>query len=109
MNSHLLIETRGPWGGGRECASFVRDAAALAGGGHPTRLFLLQEGVLGALPGVLPELTDFLETGGQLLVDRYSYRQRGLKDQQLVEGGRLVDMDEIAGNVLDATVKVVWH
>ncbi|MFJ3327802.1 hypothetical protein ACIPMT_25480 [Streptomyces griseus] len=109
MSGHLLIETRGPWSGGRGCAAFVRDAAALADGGHRTRLFLLQEGVLGALPGVLPELADYLRTGGQLLVDRYSFRQRGLEEQQLVEGGRLVDMDEIADSVLDASVKVVWH
>ncbi|MET9657650.1 hypothetical protein [Streptomyces sp. NPDC006510] len=108
MNRHLLIETQGPWAG-RECASFVRDAAALADGGHRTQLFLLQEGVLGAVPGVLPELDSYLAADGDLLVDRYSAAQRGLKQEQLVAGSRLVDMDEIAGSVLDAAVKVVWH
>jgi hypothetical protein len=108
MNRHLLIETQGPWAG-RECASFVRDATTLAGGGHRTRLLLLQEGVLGAVPGALPELEGYLAADGELLVDRYSVAQRGLKKEQLVPEARLVDMDEIAGSVLDPVVKVVWH
>lgn len=105
---HLLVESQGPWAG-RSCATFVRDAAALARTGGVTRLFLVQDAVIGAVPGVLPELDEFIAAPGELWLDRFSVDQRGLRKESLFPQARLVDMDEVAVAVLDPAVRVVWH
>lgn len=107
MSSHLLIESRGPMAG-PGCASFLTDAATLARTGGRVELLLIQDGVVAAA-NPQPELTALVQAGGRLLIDAFSAAQRALGAADLGVPGRLVDMEEIAGRVLDPTTRVVWH
>jgi hypothetical protein len=108
LAGHLMIESQGPWAGA-SCTMFVRDAAALARIGLCTRLLLVQDAVLAAVPGVLSEVAAFIAADGELWVDRFSMLQRGLNEHNLMPLARVTDMDEVAALVLDPAVKVVWH
>ncbi|MEV6960359.1 DsrE family protein [Streptomyces sp. NPDC051207] len=108
MPDFVLIESSGP-ASGPAGARFLGDAAALARAGHPVRLVLVQEGVTAALPGAQPALTELLDHGAELWVDRYSLAQRGLAAHRLPARARLVGMDEVAGELLAPGTRVVWH
>lgn len=105
---HLLVDSHGPWDG-PGWARFLDDAATLARAGRRTRLLLVQDGVLGALAGAPGQLDPVLAAGGELCVDRFSWDQRGLAEQQPRPGVRWSDLDEAAGWVLDPGVQVVWR
>jgi hypothetical protein len=100
----FLVESRGPMNG-PGCESLLGDALALRENGHPVRLLLIQDGVAaGAMPGTAA----LLGAGGELWVDEFSLRQRGLT-RPLVAGSRLVDMAEVATAIREPGVRVVWH
>lgn len=105
---HLLIESQGPLAG-PGCARFIGDAAVLARGGHTVRLFLIQDGVTAAVPGAVADLPELLRHSAVLWVDRFSADQRGLVADSLVAAAELVDLGEVATQVLASGVKVVWH
>jgi hypothetical protein len=105
---HLLVETRGPWAGAGY-ASFLADAAALAGTGQRVRLLLLQDGVVAAAGQGGPALDTVLAKGAEVWVDRFSADQRGLRPDELDPAVRLVEMDEVARVVLLPDARVVWH
>ena len=108
FREHLLVESQGPWTG-PGCARFVSDATALARAGGSTRLVLVQDGVLAAVPNALAAVDGLLDAGGELWVDDFSWRQRALAGVVVRSGGRLAGMDEVAERVLDPAVQVVWH
>jgi hypothetical protein len=107
-SAHLLVETHGPWAG-PGCAAFLRDAAGLVRAGRDTLLFLVQDGVFAALPGFAAALDELVAAGGAVWVDRWSWVRRGLSTVDPALGVSWVDMDEVAGRVLDPEVQVVWH
>lgn len=108
MPGFVLIESNGRESG-PGCARFLTDATALARAGHPVRVVLVQEGVTAALPGALAELDQALRAGAELWVDEFSVAQRGLDTGALVPEAQLVGMGEVAGELLAADTKVVWH
>ena len=100
----LLIESRPPADGGGH-GSLLETAMALRGDGQPVRLLLIQDGVAAtALPGT----AELVAAGGEVWVDGFSLRQRGLAETPAA-GARVVDMDAVADVVLDPDVRVVWH
>ncbi|MEV5603688.1 DsrE family protein [Streptomyces sp. NPDC052299] len=102
----LLIESQGH---GPEAAGFRRDAVTQVLTGHSVLLFLVQDGVVLALPGSDDELDRFQGRGGVLAADAHSLAQRGLDTVPLRPGLRVIGMDEVAGWILDPAVQVVWH
>ncbi|MER6300588.1 hypothetical protein ABT247_13590 [Kitasatospora sp. NPDC001539] len=102
---YLLVESQES--ATEEALAFVGDGVAQARGGHEVTLFLVQGGVSLAL-GHRPELSDFVEAGGRLLVDRFSVDQRGIS-AALRPDAVPVEMDAIARLVLDPEVRTVWH
>ncbi|MFI9629738.1 hypothetical protein [Streptomyces sp. NPDC052042] len=108
MTDMLLIESDAPApgpGGDR----FVEDAVHLAGAGHRTALFLVDNAVFSALPGAVPRVEEFVARGGELMVDVFSLRQRALDAGDLLPGARPVEMDDVTRRLLDPQTKVVWH
>jgi hypothetical protein len=85
------------------------DATELARTGRRIRVFLVQDGVLAAVPGAVAELGGLLDAGAELWVDRFSWRQRGLSSADLCPGATLADMAKVAERVLDPAVQVVWR
>ena len=106
--NHVLIETQGPWKG-PGCGRFIADADTLACDGEGVWLVLLEDGVTAAVGTPVPELLDFVRNGGRLWVDSFSLAQRALTAVRLVGGHELVEMDDVAGKLLDPTVRAVWH
>jgi hypothetical protein len=71
--------------------------------------FLVEEGVVLAVPESDAHLDRFQKEGGTLAADRFSLAQRGLDKTPLRAGTRVTGMDEVAGWILDPAVRVVWH
>ncbi|MEU8827227.1 hypothetical protein [Streptomyces sp. NPDC048636] len=108
MTDHLLIESGGPQTG-PACERFVGDAVRLAGDGHRVVLFLVENGVTAAVPGASPAVATLLRDGGELWVDAFSAAQRALPAADLLPASRLVEMDEVAAELLAPRVRAVWH
>ncbi|WP_053171335.1 DsrE family protein [Streptomyces sp. SBT349] len=104
---YLLIESRAA--ATADGAGFCRDALLQARAGHGVLLFLLQDGVTMALPGRSAEVKALGAEGGRIWVDGFSLAQRGLADAALLPAARIVDVDAVAGALLDPDVRVVWH
>jgi len=107
VGEFLLIESEGPFGTG--CERFVSEAVHLVRARHWTSLFLIENAVAAAVPGILPRLDEFVAEGGSLLVDAFSLHQRALGSDDVRADAELVDMGAVADRLLDAQVKVVWH
>ncbi|MGW3040429.1 hypothetical protein ACWC9T_10335 [Kitasatospora sp. NPDC001159] len=103
---YLLVESQES--ATEEALAFVGDGAVQARAGDEVTLFLVQGGVSLAL-GDRPELLDFLDAGGRLLVDRFSLDQRGIVAAAVRPEAVPTEMDEIARLVLDPAVRTVWH
>ncbi|MBL1116870.1 DsrE family protein [Streptomyces sp. 110] len=108
MNEYLLIESGGP-PAGPGSHRFAGDAAQLVREGEDVALFLVENGVAGAVRGAMPELDALLRLGGRLWVDAFSLRRRAVDAGDLVPGARLVEMRDVARKLLSPAVRVVWH
>jgi hypothetical protein len=102
----LLIESQGQ---PAPDSGFRRDAVTQVLTGHSVLLFLVQDGVVLAVPGSDEDLDRFQKGGGVLAADGFSLAQRGLDTDLLRPELRVVGMDEVAGWLLDPAVRVVWH
>lgn len=103
----LLIESQGRIA--QDAGGFRRDAVTQVLTGHAVLLFLVQDGVVLAVPGSDEDLDRFQKGGGVLAADGFSLAQRGLDEALLRPELRVVGMDEVAGWILDPAVRVVWH
>ncbi len=108
MADYLLVESQGPWAG-PACRRFLDDALALAAMGHRVWLFLVEDGVTGAVGRTDAPLDDALCAGVRVWVDTFSLRRRALPDTALGAGTELVDLEKLAGKLLQPAVRVVWH
>lgn len=106
---YLLIESDGPNLVGTVRNRFAGDAARLAEDGEEVSLFLIENGVAGAVRGAAPEIEEFVRLGGDLWVDDFSLAQRALRPEDLVAGARTVAMDQVAETLLRPGVRAVWH
>jgi sulfur relay (sulfurtransferase) DsrF/TusC family protein len=108
MDTYLLIESGGPHAGpGSE--RFVGDATRLVRDGEDVSLVLVEDGVVAAVPAVLPAVDAYLRQGGALWVDSFSLRQRSVDPADLLPGSRVVEMDDVARKLLESGVRAVWH
>lgn len=108
MTEHLLIESQGPWAG-PGCSRFVEDALALAGLEHDVCLFLIQNGVVAAVPGAVPPVSELVRSGGTVVVDRFSLGQRGFDAGDLLPEVEVVEIDSLAERLLEPATRSVWH
>ncbi|MFF4324219.1 hypothetical protein [Streptomyces sp. NPDC001568] len=102
----LLVESQGRFA---QDAGFRRDAVTQVITGQTALLFLVQDGVVLAVPGSDSDLDRFQKEGGVLAADSFSLAQRGLEEASLRPELRVVGMDVVAGWILDPAVRVVWH
>lgn len=108
MADYLLVESQGGWlGPGTE--AFLRDAVSVAERGDRVWLLLIENGVTGALPGHWPELATLTGLGTCVWVDGYSLEERGFDPAVVAGAVTVVDMDTVAGKLLEPGVRVVWH
>ncbi|MEU9304024.1 hypothetical protein [Streptomyces sp. NPDC048269] len=102
----LLIESQGRV---TRDAGFRRDAVTQVLTGQSALLFLVQDGVVLAVPGSDSDLDRFQKEGGVLAADSFSLDQHGLGTAELRPELSVVGMDVVAGWILDPAVRVVWH
>ncbi|MFE9635241.1 hypothetical protein [Streptomyces sp. NPDC006463] len=102
----LLIESQGRV---TRDAGFRRDAVTQVLTGQSALLFLVQDGVVLAVPGSDSDLDRFQKEGGVLAADSFSLAQHGLDTAELRPELSVVGMDVVAGWILDPAVRVVWH
>lgn len=108
MTDYLLIESRDPFEH-NEGGYFYELAADLKKAGNSVTLFLVQNGVLPARScRASAGLAALAAAGVQVRADRFSLRERGIVEAQLVPGVRSEDL----GFVIDKLVagsKTFWH
>jgi sulfur relay (sulfurtransferase) complex TusBCD TusD component (DsrE family) len=108
MADYVLIESRDPFE--NNVVSHQYDLAAnLVREGNKVTLFLVQNGVLPARPGILSSLlTNTAEAGVEVLADDFSLRERGIAVAKLAAGVRAASLsiviDQLAGGR-----KAIWH
>ncbi|MDJ0382255.1 hypothetical protein [Streptomyces sp. G-G2] len=103
----LFVENRAEEGG--EADGFRSEAVTQVLMGNSVMLFLVQGGVVLAVPGRDTDLDRFQREGGLLAADRFSLEEHGLAEDMLLQGTRITGMDEVAGWILDPSVRVMWH
>ncbi len=87
--------------------AFLDTAAGLATRGHPVELFLLQDAVLAARPGVeVPALRAAVRAGVRVRVDAESLARRG---GGVPDGADPASTDDLAVSLLAPDCTVVWH
>jgi len=85
--------------------------SVMSNGGLDTQLVYINDGVfnLRGVPGYIGGLLErFIEEGGTVSVLRDSLEQRGLTQDDLVDGVTVVDQDDIADLVQDADATVTF-
>jgi predicted peroxiredoxin len=106
--SYLLIESRDPF----ESVVVPRQydlAASLARAGNEVTLFLVQNAVLPARPGMHSKLlTAASKAGVQVLADEFSLRERGIAAGKLAEGVSSAALSVVIDQ-LAAGRKALWH
>src|SRR3546814_16930032 len=86
MAQYLLIESRDPFES-NDVGYYYDLAADLAQDGNAVTLFLVQNGVLPARPGVHSErLAKVAQSGVEILADDFSLRERAIAADALVPG-----------------------
>lgn len=108
MRNHLLIESRDNFG--RVDGGFCLELAhAIAADGDGVTLLLVQNGVLTARRGVLPNpLASLVAAGVPLLADRFSLAERGIGEEQLGDGIQPTSLAIVIDRMVDGW-KVLWH
>ena len=110
MSSYVLIESRDPfeYGDSRYMYNLAGD---LAGKGNDVTLFLIQNGVFTARPGVKNNPLTGVVTGSavKVLADEFSLRERGISQSALVDGVGVSDVDGLVDLLVQDGAKIVWH
>jgi predicted peroxiredoxin len=107
MARYLLIESRSPWESA-QVASFYELARELAGSGHETTLFLVQNGVMPAREGA--QDTGLLRIAGRVrvLADEFSLRERAMAPDRLLKGVDPAGIETVV-DALAGGARVLWH
>lgn len=105
----LFVENSAEEGGEGRADGFRSEAVTQVLMGNSVMLFLVQGGVVLAVPGRDTDIDRFQREGGLLAADRFSLAERGLDAEALRGGTRITGMDEVAGWILDPSVRVMWH
>ena len=110
MSSYVLIESRDPfeYGDSRYMYNLAGD---LAGKGNDVTLFLIQNGVFTARPGVKNNPLAGVATGSavKVVADEFSLRERGISQSALADGVGVSDVDGLVDLLVQDGAKIVWH
>src|SRR5262245_16763758 len=107
MAGYLLIASRDPFEGGDVLDDY--DLAASLATRAPTTLFLVQNGVLPARPGVWsPRLAELDAAGVRVPAEEFSLRERGIHRDRLAPGVTPAALDTVIDQ-LAAGVTVLWR
>lgn len=98
----LLVSGDVPWA--------LSLAAAWVGAGDSVTAVLLDTAVTAARPEHLdaPALRAALQAGVALAVEEHAMLRSGLRAERLVEGVKVLDLDEVADLLADGADKAVW-
>jgi predicted peroxiredoxin len=108
MAKYLLIESRDPFDS-NDVAQYYALASSLAGEGNEITLFLVQNGVLPARPGIHSAALEALaDSGVEILADDFSLRERGIAADGLAPGVRAAALDVVIDQLADGR-KAIWH
>ena len=111
MSNYVLIESRDPFEYGD--ARYLYDmAGGLAQKGNDVTLFLIQNGVLTARPGVKDNPLASLSgrsSSVKVLADDFSLRERGISQSALAEGVKVSNVDNLVDLLAQEDAKIVWH
>lgn len=109
MGSYLLIESRDAF----ECTDaqhLYELADGLAEHADEVTVFLVQNGVFPARrASAAGTRMARLAQHSNILVDAFSLRERGIRDDELAEGITPVDIDRLLELLLEDGRKVIWH
>jgi predicted peroxiredoxin len=108
MAKFLLIESRDPFDNNIVARQYDL-AVNLVKEGNEVTLFLVQNGVLPARPGVHSALlTNTARSGVEVLADDFSLRERGIAGNRLAEGVKAAPLSVIVDQLADGR-KAIWH
>jgi hypothetical protein len=108
MKQYLIVETRDP-SDSRDHDWMVRLAGGLKQAGAPATILLVENGVFAARNGAAAEaLQAALKNGCTVLADRYSLRERGIRDADLAKGVKTSELDVVL-DALEAGASVMWR
>jgi sulfur relay (sulfurtransferase) DsrF/TusC family protein len=104
-NSLLIICTHGTYGRDDDLYGALLASNASLAKGMKVTLLLIDEGVFACkknqnpmklgLPSSLDELNDFLELGGNLLVEDSSLVERGIEKKEMIDGAKIIKIKKI--------------
>jgi predicted peroxiredoxin len=109
--TYVLIESRDPFEYGDPVYLYGL-AGDLAKKGNDVTLFLIQNGVLTARPGVKNNPLNSLPKGTQavkVLADDFSLRERGIAQSGIVKGVQVSNVDNLVDLLVQKDAKIVWH
>lgn len=114
----LIICIHGTYGRDDDLYGALLTANAALAKGLNVTLFFIEEGVFACkknqnpmkigLSNNLDELNDFLELGGNLIVDNNSIDKRGIKKEELIDGVEIVDIKKINGIIKNHNVSLTF-
>ena len=109
MSRYLLVETKGPGGGGDYAFELGRQ---LREGRHEVTIYLLQDGVFAArrtYQAGAALLDEAQRHGVKVLADTVSLRQRGVIDDHVAHGVSVAEMDTLVDLLMERSDKAIWH
>ena len=111
MSQYVLIESRDPFEYGDTL--YMYDLAGdLAAKGNDVTLFLVQNGVLCARPGVKSNPVAGLRQKApsvDVQADDFSLRERGISGNRLADGVSVSNVDNLVDLLVKDGAKIVWH
>ncbi len=118
INSLLIMITRGTYGRFDDAYGAVLVANAALAKQQAVTMMLMGNGIYFVvknqepsdifLPCNLPEISDFIELGGQILVHRNSMEKRGVDRDELIEGIELIEDDRVITEIEKHNVSLTF-
>ena len=116
--SVLIMITRGTYGRFDDAYGAVLVANAALAKQQAVTMMLMGNGIYFvtknqepsdiSLPCNLPEISDFIELGGQILVHRISMEKRGVDRDELIEGIELIEDDRVITEIEKHNVSLTF-
>ena len=107
MNQFLIVETRDPVEH-PDVARIARLASGLRAEGCSTTIFLTENGVIAARPGVAPFLAALASDGVTIAVDRIALAERGMAEADIAPVMELGGVDCVVDALL-AGARTIWR
>ena len=117
-NSVLFLLTRGTYGRFDDAYGTVLVANAALAKQQDATIMLIGNGIYFAmrnqepsdifLPNNLPEISDFLELGGKILVHRGSLEKRGIEQDELIEDIEMIEDNQIITEIKKHNVSLTF-